>query len=245
MNESINQVEIVKQEVLPIPEQAKMIVVKDQGSLRLANDFFLTIKALRKKISDTFDPIISKAYAAHQEAIKQKKGIELPLIVAENYLNLQITDYKRGQDRLRAEEEEKNRLEAIRIEAEKRQKEENERLAQATILEASGAHEEAESLINEAIEEKEKPIEPYIPPPATPKIELNGATMKMYYSAKVINLEKLIKAVAEGKAPVNSLEPNMTVLNGLARSLKKEMKLDGVELIITTSMAATGKNRIM
>ena len=243
MNEVINQVEVVKQEVLPIPDQANMIVVKDQGTLIKANDFFLTIKALRKKIADTFDPIISKAHAAHKEALNQKAIVEAPLIVAEKYLNGQVTGYKMEQDRIRAEEEEKNRQEAIRIEAERRQKEEDERLAKAAELEASGAKEEAEALVNEAIEEKEKPIEIYIPPPATPKVELEGATVKTFWHAEVTDLKMLCKAIANGMAAVNLVEPNMTALNGMARSLKKEMNVPGVKAVSTTSMAATGKGR--
>ncbi|MBU1067584.1 hypothetical protein KKE60_07330 [Patescibacteria group bacterium] len=241
MNESINPVEQVKNEVIPIPDQAKMIIVKDQGTLAKANDFFLTIKALRKKISDTFDPIISKAHAAHKEALNQKSMVELPLVVAEKYLNGQITAYHQEIEKKRREEQEILRQEAIKAEMERRKKEEEERLVQATELEAAGAKEEAEALISEAIEEKEKPIEAYVPPPTTQKVELEGVTVKTYYSAKVSNLSKLIKAVAEGRAPVNCLEANMTVLNGLARSLKKEMKLDGVELVVTPSMASTGR----
>ena len=178
MNEAINQVEVVRQEILPIPEEAKRIIIKDQTSLARANLLFLQIKILRKKIDDTFSPIIQAAHKTHQEAIAQRKLVEEPLIIAEKYLNGQVTDYKREQDRLRAEEEEKNRQEAIKIEAERRQKEEDDRLAQAAILEASGAKEEAEALVSEAIEEKERPLEVYVPPPETPKVELNGASVR-------------------------------------------------------------------
>jgi hypothetical protein len=243
MNEQINPVEVVKQEVLPISDQAKMIMVKDQASLQKANMFFLDIKALRKKIAEVFNPIISKAHAAHQEALKQKADAEAPLILAEKYLNGQVTDYKREQDRIRAEEEERNRLEAIRIEAERRQKEEDERLAKAAELEASGAKEEAEAVIQEAIEEKEKPIEPYIPPPSTPKVELNGATVKTYWHAEVTDLRALCKAIGDGSQPTAYVEAKMPVLNTLATRLKKELNIPGVKAVSTTSMAATGKNK--
>jgi len=243
MNDAISQVEVVKQEVLPIPEEAKRIIIKDQTSLARANLLFLQIKVLRKKIDDTFSPIIAAAHRTHQEAITQRKMVEEPLILAEKYLNGQVTEYKRKQDRLRAEEEEKNRLEALRLEAERRQKEEDDRLAQAAILEASGAKEEAEALVSEAIEEKEKPIEVYVPPPVTPKVELNGATVKVYWKAEVTDLKALCKAIAEGRAAVNLVEPNMTALNGMARSLKKEMNVPGVKAVSTTSMAATGRGR--
>ena len=241
MNESINQVEIVKQEVLPIPDQAKMIVVKDQISLQKANLFFLDIKALRKKISEVFNPIISKAHAAHQEALKQKADAEAPLVLAEKYLNGQVTDYKREQDRLRQEEEERNRLEAIRIEAERRQKEEDDRFAKAAILEASGAKEEAEAVIQEAIEEKEKPIEIYIPPPVIQRVVLTGATVKEYWHAEVTDLRLLCKAIGEGKCPTAYVKANMGPLNDQARDLKKEMAIPGVKAVSSSNLAATGK----
>ena len=99
MNEAISQVEVVRQEILPIPEEAKRIIIKDQTSLARANLLFLQIKILRKKIDDTFSPIIQAAHKTHQEAIAQRKLVEEPLIIAEKYLNGQVTDYKREQDR--------------------------------------------------------------------------------------------------------------------------------------------------
>lgn len=248
--ESMNgetQVEQVRQEVMPIPDQAKMIIVKDQSTLSRANDFFLTIKALRKKIADTFNPIIQKAHEAHKEALNQKALIEAPLIVAETYLNQQVTTYKREQDRLRADKEERNRLEALRNEAIRRLAKENERIAQAAILEASGATEEAEALISEAIEEKEKPIEVYTPPPETPKVKLEGARITEYWSADVHDLRALVNEVAAGRQPLAVIDPIDTkkqywpTLNALAKRLMKELNIPGVRAISRSSMSATGR----
>jgi hypothetical protein len=228
-------------EVMPIPQRARLIVVSDQRSLEDANLMFLDIKALRKKIADTFDPIIAAAHKAHSEAIAQRKLVEEPLIVAERWLNGQVTDYKREQDRIRAEEEERLRQEAIKAVAFQRLQEETERLAEAAALEAAGAKEEAEALVAEAIEEREKPIEAYVPPPAAPKVELEGAAVKTYWRAEVTDLKALCRAIVEGTCPVSYVEPNMTVLNMQARALKKEMVIPGVRAVSATSMAATGR----
>jgi len=240
MNEIINPVEVVRQEVLPIPEQAKMIVVKNQLTLVKANDFFLTIKALRKKIADTFNPIIQKAHEAHKEALNQKALIEAPLVTAETYLNRQVTDYTREQERKRREEEEILRQEAIKAEMERRKKEEDDRLAQAAELEKAGAKEEAEALIQETIQEIEKPVEVYIPPPETPEVKLQGAIVKEYWHAEITDLRALCKAVADGKAPLAYVDANMPTLNTLARRLMKEMSIPGVKAVSTSSVAATG-----
>jgi hypothetical protein len=239
----MNEIEIVQAEVLPIPEQAKMIVVRDQPSLSKANDFFLTIKALRKKISQTFDPIIQKAHEAHKEALNQKAIIEAPLVTAERYLNGQVTAYHQEIEKKRREEEEIARQEAVKAEMARRKAEEDERTRQAAELEAAGATEEAEALVAETVEESQKPIEVYVPPVATPKAELEGATVKVYWSAEVTNLRDLCRAVADGKAPIACVEPNMTVLNAQARALKKEMAIPGIRAVSTSSMASTGKRR--
>lgn len=244
----MNEIETVQQEVMPIPDQAKIIVVKDQGSLRLANDFFLTIRALRKKIAAVFDPMEKAAKEAKQKAeesrktiVAEREKVEAPLILAEKYLNGQVTDYKREQDRIRLEEEEKNRLEAIKIEAERRQKEEDDRLAQAAELEAAGATEEAEALISEAIEEKGKPIEVYVQPPTTPKVELNGMAMVTTWHAEVVNLRELSLAVGQGRIPSAYVEANMPALNKQAISLKNEMRIPGVKAVSETKSRPTGR----
>jgi hypothetical protein len=241
MNEAISQVELVRQEVIPIPEQAKMIVVRDQVSLQKANLFFLDIKALRKKIADVFDPIISKAHAAHAEALAQKKEAEAPLILAEKYLNSQVTDYKREVDRLRAEEEERLRQKAIKEEAERRKKAEEEALKMAAKLEKLGAQEEAGMLLADAIEEAARPMEVYIPPPTTSKVELQGMTVKEYWHAEVYDLRALCKAIGEGKCPAGYVKPYMAPLNDLATHLKREMNIPGVRAISESKSAATGK----
>ena len=242
------QIEQVKNEVMPISDQALVIRVIDQPTLTKANDFFLVIRQMRKKIGDVFDPIIEAAKEAKKKAdnaraiaIREKEKIEEPLLRAEAFLNGQIVEYKREQDRKRQEEEEILRQEAIKNEMERRKKEEEDRLAQAAELEKVGAQEEAGMLLADTIEEIAKPIEVYIPPPETPKVELEGATVKTFWKAEVIDLRALVKAILEGKAPLNAVEANMTMLNGMARSLKKEMNIPGVKAVSTSSMAATGR----
>jgi hypothetical protein len=237
----MNEIETVKQEVMSFPDQVKKIIVKDPQSLVKANDFFLTLKALRKKIGDTFDPIIKKANEAHKEAINQKKLIEAPLVVAEQYLNVQVTAYKREQDRKRKEEEEELRQQAIKDEAERRKKEEDDNIARAAELEGAGATEEAAALISETIEKKEEPLTVTVPPPETPKVKLEGATVVEYWHAEVTNFRDLVKAVANGQVDLDCLEPNITVLNGFARRQQKAMAIPGVKAVAMSSMKATGR----
>jgi len=244
----MNEIETVQKEVMPISGQAMLIIVKDQGTLVKANEFFLIIDALKKKIAATFDPMEEAAKEAKRKAedsrktiVLEREKIEAPLNEAKSYLSGQVISYKREQDRIREVEEECLRQEAIRAEMKRREKEEREKFAQAIKLEKAGATEEAEALIAEAIEEKERPIEVTVAPPQTLKIKLDGATVKGYWHAEVTDLRALCKAVGEGKAPLAYVDANMPTLNTLAKRLMKELAIPGVKAVSTSSMAATGK----
>ena len=234
-------VEAISKEVMTLPEQAKMVLVKDAESMARGNQLFLVIKGLRKKIDDTFDPIISKAHEAHKEAINQKKKIEEPLIIASNWLNVQMSAYKQEQDRIRREEEEKLRQIAIKEEMERRKAEEKRRMEEAAALEQAGAKEEAEQVMAEIIQEMEAPVIVAPPPPSIPKVELKGMASKTYWSADVFDLFSLVKAIAKGEQPLNYVEASMTPLNKQAQSLHENMKIPGVRPISRSSMAGTGR----
>lgn len=246
----MNEIETVKQEVTPVSEQALVIRVQDQPSLVKANDMFLILRQMRKKIADVFSPIIEaaketkrKADATRAEAVRQQEKIEEPLIRAEAYLNGQITHYTQEQARIRAEEEERNRQKAIKEEMERRKKEEDQRLKEAAKLEKAGAIAEAEALIEETIQAQEEPIQVYVPPPQTPKVELNGMTLVTTWHAEVTSLRELCLAIGQGKCPTVYVEANMPVLNRQAVGLNVEMRIPGVRAISDTKSRPTGKWR--
>ncbi len=244
----MNEIETVKNEISPVSEQALMIRVMDQPTLVKANDMFLVLRQMRKKIGDVFDPIISaakeakrKADDARAEAVRQKEKIEEPILRAEAYLNGQITHYSQEQARIRAEEEERNRQKAIKEEMERRRKEEDQRMKEAAKLEKAGAIAEAEALIEETIQAQEEPIQVYVPPPTTQKVELNGMTTVTTWHAEVVNLRELCLAVGQGKCPVAYIEANMPALNKQAVSLNKEMRIPGVKAVSETKSRPTGR----
>lgn len=225
-------VEAISREVMPIPDEARMILVRDPIGMAKANSFFLVIRGLRKKIDDTFDPIISKAHEAHKEAINQKKKIEEPLIIASNWLNVQMTAYKQDQDRLRREEEEKLRLAATQIEMERRKAEEARRMEEAAALEQVGAKEEAEQIMAEIIQETEAPIIVAPPPPVTPKVETRGMAMQTTWTFEIVN---------EGLIPRQYLTPDMVKIGGIVRALKENTNIPGIKIVSQTKMKATGR----
>jgi len=256
MNE-LNQVEIVKQEVmnpeeevkakaLPIATEAMGIVVRDQTTLIKANQAFLLIDAARKEIKDYFGPIVEKWKETKKSAdegralsLRKWEKAEEPLVRARMYLDTQIVGYKREQDKKREEEQERLRQEAIIAEMERRKKEVEERIDQATELEKVGAHDEAMAILDETIEEK--PIEIYIPPPETQKVELDGMAMVTTWHAEVVNPKELFLAIGQGRCPLAYGDPNMPALNSQATHLKKEMRIPGVKAVSETKSRPTGR----
>ena len=226
------EVDVIRKEVMSIPEQAKMILVRDQESMGRANGVFLIIKGLRKKIAETFDPIISKAFAAHKEAVAQRKKVEEPLVVAETWLNGQMTAYHQEQERIRRAEEDRLRKIAIEAEMKRREEEEARKMAEAQALEAAGSKDEAEQLINEAIQLKEEPVIVEIPPPATPRVEMSGAAIVTNWKFEITN---------EALIPREYLTPDLVRIGAVVRGSKGKTIIPGVRNIPETKTRSTGR----
>jgi hypothetical protein len=189
-----------------------------------AGELLKTVKGLRAEIDATFDPIISKAHEAHKEALSQKKKVDAPLVEAEGILKPQIGAYLR-------EEERKRQAEELRLQKEAREREEAEQLSKADILHEIGEVDAANEVLREEIY-----VPPVVLPSAAPKV--SGISMRETWSAQVVDLMKLVKAVAEGKAPIQCLSANTIFLNQQSRSMKAALNYPGVKAVSDSSISA-------
>ena len=110
--------------------EARAFKIVDQATLEQAGGFLTGLKALQKKIADTFDPHIARAHAAHKALVKEKNDAAQPLIDAEAVYKPKILAYQQA--------EEAKRREAERIAREKAERE-------AAALRAKAAEEEAKA----------------------------------------------------------------------------------------------------
>lgn len=225
-------IEEISKEVMTIPEQAHAILVRNPIMMAKANSLFLIIRGLRKKIDETFTPIIEKAHAAHKEAIAQKKKVEEPLVTAESWLNAQMTAYKLEQDRIRREEEERLRQIAIREEMERRKAEEARRIEEAALLEQAGAKDEAEQVMAEIIQETAAPVIIETPVSTIPKIEMKGMAMVTYWHFRIKN---------EALIPRNLMMPNEKAIRKLVDALQDKANIPGIEIYPETKARPTGR----
>ena len=184
-------------------EVAEHTEIIDHPSYEMAAEHLQAIKALQAEADQTFDPIISKAFAAHKEALAQKKRITDPLTQAEGMLKRIMGAYAHEQAQLRMEEE---RL--LREQAEREAAEEREREIEAA--EIAGASVEEVAVIVEAPLLR-RPVVMAAPP------RINGVSSREIWKAEVTDLNALVKYIATRPEYLNMLQPNMTAINSLAR----------------------------
>lgn len=188
-----------------------------------AGERLKAIMALKKKIAETFDPHIKRAFEAHRSLVAEKKFHETPLQTAEAFIKRGILGYQQAEETKRRELEAKAQEEA---------RKEREKLeARAAKAEAAGKTEKAEALQVAAA----SVITPIVAP-TTPKVA--GISMRTTFRAEVVDKMELVKAVAAGTIPLNALDANMPFLNNQARAMKETLAYPGVKVVQETGIAS-------
>ena len=181
------------------------------------------IMALKKKIAETFDPHIKRAFEAHRSLVAEKKTHETPLQTAEALLKRAMLGYSLAEEQKRREAEARAQEEA---------RKEREKLeARAAKAAAAGKEEKAAALATAA----SAVVAPIIQP-TTPK--LAGISTRTTYRAEVVDLMELVKAVAAGTVPLLALQANQTFLNNQARAMKETLAYPGVKAVQETGLAS-------
>lgn len=223
-----------------IPKEAHQEAGEAEKLLQLARDYkidspqtmnaaaqdLLRIKNTAKDLENRRKLITKPLDEAKARVMDFFRGPLQFLTDAERLIKLAMLDYQAEQDR-KAREEEARLRDLARKEQEKLQ-------ARAAKLEEKGQTERAEAL-REAAESF--PV-PHVAPAVHRPV---GISSRETWSAEVVDIKALCKAVADGVVPEIYIEPNMTALNSQARALKEHMKIPGVEAKSTKSIAAGGR----
>ena len=113
--------------------------------------------------------------------------------------------------------------------------------AEATRVAANEAALEAQHIAQQAAELELQEAEA-IAVVAAPKLErAAGVSTSLKWSAQVTNLSDLVKAIADGRQPITLIQPDMTVLNKLARALQGQMSVPGVKAVSESVVRAGRK----
>ncbi len=207
---------------------------------QLAAQELSKIKARYKAINDARLSITRPMDEAKKRVMAFFDQPLKPLKAAESFLKKVMLDWDQKQERIRQEKEAEARkaqeearkkaeaeAEAARKKAEEAAKGNDEQAA----AEARAKAEEAQAQ-QEALEHAPAPVVM----PDTPKVK--GLSKRQKWSAEVTDFEALVKAVAEGKAPITLLKVDQTALNGMARSLKDALNIPGIRAVAENVLAS-------
>lgn len=220
---------------------AAALQVVDAESFVTGGELLKDANAYLKRVAEVFDPIDRAQIEARRVTIEQRKKLEAPAVAVKEALGKRLADYEKEQQRLRREEEERQRQERERLEAEERERvrQEQERLQreaeeraleEAAAAEAAGDTELAERIVATPPVVETPAPRPVFTPPALvrtpPKVE--GVSFRDNWSAEVHDLAALVKAAAADPQYLGYLVANQTALNGVARALKDNLRIPGV-----------------
>ena len=120
------------------------------------------------------------------------------------------------------------RAKQAREEAE-RERKEAEDLAEALRKKAG---QEAEPIAQVVVQEAEKKVEKAAAPAkvAVSRGRESSVSVSKTWKGKVVDMMALVKGVAEGRLPLNIIEPNMAAIQGLARQTERAQVVDGIEI---------------
>jgi len=165
-------------ELAPVIQEANGIVIDDDQTFGIADDFLVKIKTAKNKINEVFDPMVEQTHGAWKTALAQKKQFFEPLDQAEKAIKYRMAAYVDEQEKIRMAEQ-------MRQEAELRKAAAEEAQLRAAELKAAGDQEAAAEVIQQAQE-----IQPVvILPKATPKIE--GQSQKKVWKFSITDATKI------------------------------------------------------
>jgi hypothetical protein len=235
----------VEERAVTLPEKATSIRIVDQATFAQAGEFLLGVKALRREIDETFDPLVRKAHEAHKAAVAAKKKVEGPVAEAETIVKRGMGAYQQEQDRIRREAEEGARRERERLEREARAREEEERkrleaeaedrrLAEALEAEQRGDVTRATQILEAPPAPVFVPPAPaaFVPPPAPEPAKVEGVSFMERWEFEVVD-PRLV--------PREYLAVDEKKIGGVVRSLKGEAKIPGVRIWSTKTVAARAR----
>lgn len=202
--------ESAKQKGLALVQRIADLEVTDAASYAAAGALHKAIRQYRGWIDkDVTGPVRQAARRMVDVAMAQFRLLDDPAKRAEELIEGKIKTYDR-------QERERIAAEQARLQAEAQ--------AEADLAATLDSEAAPDGLASEPT----APVPVFVPPPPlAPKSA--DVSIREHWKARVTDPLKLIRAVAEGRAPTECVVPNMSALNGLARVMKATLNLPGVE----------------
>jgi hypothetical protein len=213
----------VEKEIAPILSQAQGIAVRNKDEHKLALHVILDISAKERFIQDLFADSKKAAHQAHRSITALEKSLLEPLTKAKRVVAIKCDEYEEAERR-RADAERR------RLEDEARKKQEEDKKLDAILAAESGDDNEAEAILEQPVVVPAVKVE-------SEAAKVEGVSTQKRYSAEVTDKMALIKYVAANPEWECMLDPNMPVLNRMAVSMRENLNVPGVRVIVKTVRA--------
>lgn len=213
----MTSIAVIKQQGDDLAQDIKDLVIFDNETFEVAGALLSGIKGYLKRIDEITDPVIEAAKANLAAARDQKRLLAEPAEAAEKILKKKLADYDSAvADRVRE--------------------------AQARVLaERQQAQDEADLGASLSGEASEPVFVPDYSAPVFEKPKAAGIGFRTDWAGECHDLMALIKAIADGKAPLELVQVNQAELNKRARMLREALNFPGVRAVskrTVTSKAA-------
>lgn len=220
MSNDTTSVEILKQEVTPVIQQAASITVATPEAYKGAADFLKAVKAAQKKVVDFFGPMKKATHDAWKKVTATETETLKPLQDAEATVKTKMLEYSRIEEEKRMAEQ--RRLQAEADEAARRERER---------LEKKAAQYKTEEKRQAALEQAAAVVAPVIEV-ASVKPVVVGQSIRKTWKARVIDVAQV---------PREWMVVNQQALDAFARSTKGAVKIAGVEMYEESTLASASK----
>lgn len=198
----------LESQALALADSAKAITITSPESYQSAWAFLKQIKAMQKAWEDHNAPVVAAAHTAWKAAVAARDTLLKPFGEAERFVKGLIYEYDRAQESKRQAEEKKLQDDAT--------------LAAAEQAQRDGDTQQADALLNgQAV------TPPVILRPTTPKVA--GGSVRETWKARCTDLPALVKAVAEGTAPLSLIMVNQSQLDAYAKAVKQDFRVPGCQ----------------
>lgn len=211
-----NTAELTKESSI-IVQRANALAVASGEEFRIASEELRGIKTYRKRVDDTFGPLVKSAHEAHKQLLATKATFDGPAAQAETIIKRKMGDWELAERKRAAEEERRLREEARKVEEERR-------LAEAEALEAQGQDEQAEAVIAAPA-----PAPVVVVRPDIPKVQ--GVSVRKSWKFRIVNAALI---------PRQYLIPDEKRIGEHARSMKETASIAGVEFYEEAVTSASG-----
>lgn len=208
-----------------LADSVKLVQITSPETYATAANGLQLIKGMLSEIDAFFEPLTAKAHATHKALTMARAEKRAPLVETEKYVKLAMTTWQ-------GEQEAKARVEQRRLEDEARKRAEEEKLLDAIDAEQAGEPEVAERILAEAV------VAPVVRV-AAPIPQVAGISMRETWSAEVVDMMALVRAVAEGKVPLRALVVDTVFMNGQARALRGDLNYPGVRAVSKRSVSSS------